>query len=294
MNSAPEKRSNALLNTNLMKISDLVLQLGCSRRTTTEDSMQVRVCKEYTTSVQLEALGSQNERSQKCRRIESTHARWSNAIHRNRLGCDALMTTYEDRSCKAWFEYAEPGLLTNRTIRNFLNSYSQEKWPDAVKLTLLYGIISLRQSMGVAFVPLEKIRQKISRSETAYCVEEKLLPIQEKVQDLKGDVQEILEAFAEDACIPNNRPTPVLASHQDPTTKRLNPKGTSRAFAFRVEGLQRLQMTTMFSRVCVVQRSPRIFIQSGGATVAMHRRKKQSPNLYRSSAKASVYRLCFS
>lgn len=159
-------------------------------------------------------------------KLIEVHVRRSNAIHEDRLICDVLMTTYEDRTCKAWFEYAEPGLLTNRTIRNFLNSYSQEKWPDAVKLTLLYGIVTLRQSMGVAFVPLETIRQKISRSETAYCVEEKLLPIQEKVQDLKGDVQEILEAFAENASFPNNRLNPVPKSNTDPTTKRPKAGGT--------------------------------------------------------------------
>lgn len=160
-------------------------------------------------------------------KLIDVHVRQSNANHSDRLICDVLMTTYEDRTCKAWFEYAEPGLLTNRTIRNFLNSYSQEKWPDVVKLTLLYGIVTLRQSMGVTFVPLEKIRQKISRLETAYCVEEKLLPIQEKVQDLKGDVQQILESFAEDASIPNKRSNRVPESDPDPTGKRPKPRGTS-------------------------------------------------------------------
>ena len=108
------------------------------------------------------------------------------------------MTFYEEnRSYSAWFEYAEPGLLTNRTIRNFLNGYRPESWPDVVKLTLLYGIVTLRKHTGSKgeVVPLEKIRQSVRQLEAAHCVENKLPPIQEKMKDLKGDVQEILEAF---------------------------------------------------------------------------------------------------
>lgn len=107
------------------------------------------------------------------------------------------MTFYEaHRSTQAWFEYAEPGLLTNRTIRNFLSSYKTDSWPDIVKLTLLYGIVTLRKHVGgLEQIPLEKIRTLVRQMEAAHCIEEKLPPIHEKMKDLKGDVQEILEAF---------------------------------------------------------------------------------------------------
>lgn len=44
-----------------------------------------------------------------------------------------------------WFAAASPGLLTNRTIRNYLDGYTQRQWSHVVKLTLLHGIISLQK-----------------------------------------------------------------------------------------------------------------------------------------------------
>ena len=108
------------------------------------------------------------------------------------------MTFYDENThCRMWFEYAERGLLTNRTIRNFLTGYKTESWPSVVKLTLLYGIASLKSSGIGEPIPLDRLRRTVRQAETARCVEAKLPAIQESMRDLKDDVEEILEAVEE-------------------------------------------------------------------------------------------------
>ena len=134
------------------------------------------------------------------------------------------MAFYEDqRLTRAWFEYAEPGLLTNRTIRNFLSGYKSDAWPDVVKLTLLYGIVTLRKTVGDSQrIPAERIRQPVRQMEAAHCLEEKLPPIHEKMKDLKGDVQEILEAFDQPPSLKST--STCEAQNENEKPKALQPK----------------------------------------------------------------------
>lgn len=90
----------------------------------------------------------------------------------------------------SWFEQAEPGLLTNPTIRAFISPYTQEQWPDVVKLTLLHGILCLRKEFGFQQLTIPELKGVVERGHYA-------LSIEDSVPALKKDLDSITAKVAE-------------------------------------------------------------------------------------------------
>ncbi|KIZ02517.1 hypothetical protein MNEG_5445, partial [Monoraphidium neglectum] len=90
-----------------------------------------------------------------------------------------------DRGRVAWFEDAAPGLLTNRTIRAFLEQYSQHLWPDVVKLMLIHGIVSVQAQFPGQSLSPQQLRTVVEQGAASAVVERTLPRLQRQVLDLQ-------------------------------------------------------------------------------------------------------------
>ncbi|GMH36066.1 hypothetical protein BSKO_03934 [Bryopsis sp. KO-2023] len=110
-----------------------------------------------------------------------------------------------DTKC-GWFDHAVPGLLTNRTIRNFLTSYREDSWPEVVKLTLLYGVQTLQQQFGHQRVSLERIREEVRQGVVANTVQESIPEIADQVERLRENLAQVLGELSTSESIDEFRP----------------------------------------------------------------------------------------
>lgn len=103
-----------------------------------------------------------------------------------------------DRTYAAWFEYAEPGLITNRTIRNFLGAYNSNLWPQLVKMTLIYGIKCLEKKIENGeqnHMSLEEIKTEVRNLEISEKINHYLPDLKKSMNSLRNDIDEILDIF---------------------------------------------------------------------------------------------------
>lgn len=102
-----------------------------------------------------------------------------------------------------WFADAAPGLLTNRTIRNYLDTYTQQQWPHVVKLTLLHGILSLSKQYSGQQLTVAQLREVVEKGATSAAVERSIPTLQRQIlglqqqlegvyDELEGQVSELL------------------------------------------------------------------------------------------------------
>ncbi|GAQ79530.1 hypothetical protein KFL_000320290 [Klebsormidium nitens] len=87
-----------------------------------------------------------------------------------------------------WFQLVDPGLLTNKTIRQYLLAYNAEQWPEVVKLTLLYGILSLQKQYGSQALAVQDLRDIIGQNKVAAAVEQSIPGIEKQLADLRAEV----------------------------------------------------------------------------------------------------------
>ena len=98
----------------------------------------------------------------------------------------------------AWYEAAKPALYVNRTLREWLQTYSESQRPEAVKLALIYGIVCLHKSFPNKVLSIEELRQATENGHHAVKLSEQLPALKEDMADiqqmLKGFDQELLSA----------------------------------------------------------------------------------------------------
>lgn len=112
-----------------------------------------------------------------------------------------MLDTGVSGSRQSWYSDCQPGLLSNRVLRQYLGTFSEASWPEVVKHTAVYGALSLQQTQGKAQFSLEDIRAAIAQ-----------LSVQQAVQDsvpgLQAQVHALGERLAEiSGCLPASAST---------------------------------------------------------------------------------------
>ena len=121
-----------------------------------------------------------------------------------------------------WFEAASPGLLTNRTARNFLMSYTEAQYAEVVKLLTIQGICSLAQTHGPRVLPLAELREAVAHAQAALTLEEHIPEVAGKL----ATVQAELEAMQADLLEP--RGPAAEARAKEATAAACDPAGPRR------------------------------------------------------------------
>lgn len=93
----------------------------------------------------------------------------------------------------AWYEAAKPALFTNKTIREWLSTYSEAQRPDAVKLVLLHGILCLRKSFGLKILTVQELADITEHGYHAVTLAEGLPALKQEVIQ----IQEVLGDFSQ-------------------------------------------------------------------------------------------------
>ena len=93
----------------------------------------------------------------------------------------------------AWYEAAKPALFTNKTIREWLSTYSEAQRPDAVKLALLHGILCLRKSFGSKTLLVQELADVTEQGYHAVTLTESLPALKQEVTQ----IQEVLGGFSQ-------------------------------------------------------------------------------------------------
>ena len=100
---------------------------------------------------------------------------------------------FRETALNAWYEAAKPALFLNKTLREWLQLYSEPQRPEAVKLALIHGIICLRKSFGQKALSIQELKQATENGHHAVTLSEEL-PM------LKNDlahIQHMLSGFEE-------------------------------------------------------------------------------------------------
>ncbi|KAK3258581.1 hypothetical protein CYMTET_32379 [Cymbomonas tetramitiformis] len=84
-----------------------------------------------------------------------------------------------------WFRQTDGALLNNKIVRDYLKTYNMATWPEAVKLTLLYGIACLRSQYRMRSLSLEELKEVVGQGFIAVTVEQNLPALEQKVDDLR-------------------------------------------------------------------------------------------------------------
>lgn len=92
-----------------------------------------------------------------------------------------------------WFSDVAPSLLTNRTVRNYLNGFSEQSWPHVVKLTLLYGIVSLQQQYPGETFSLQQLKQAVQSAATNLVVQRNVPQLHRQLLNLQTDLDKVFD-----------------------------------------------------------------------------------------------------
>lgn len=151
----------------------------------------------------------------------------------------------------SWWGDASPGLMNNKTIRNFLLQYSHTQHPEVVKLTTLYGILCLQNRKGTQPLSLAEIRKLVKEG----FFNQTLGTTIEGVKSSVNDIQHIIGEFARQVdgqeqaepsrngqkenkpSSPERRNIPVANQAEEPSAGE-RPASLNRS---RAQGAQRLQ-----------------------------------------------------
>lgn len=67
-----------------------------------------------------------------------------------------------DRNEELFFEQVSPSLLRNKALRTYLSSYTAKEWPEALKLTLLYGLLALCKRHPGKQLSVQELREVVA------------------------------------------------------------------------------------------------------------------------------------
>lgn len=102
----------------------------------------------------------------------------------------------EPSSGLTWWSDVSPSLMANRTIRNFLVAYSDVQHPEVVKLTMLYGILSLQAKLGSQPPAIGEIRKMLKEGHLGQTLATKLTSVKDSVNDIQHVLHE-MQDYAE-------------------------------------------------------------------------------------------------
>ena len=102
-----------------------------------------------------------------------------------------LSTIGMSNSGHSWYSDCQPGLLSNKVLRQFLARFSEAVWPEVVKLTAVYGALSLEQVQGKACISVEDIKAAIDTLSVQRAIQDSMPGLQAQVQALSTSLAEI-------------------------------------------------------------------------------------------------------
>ena len=85
----------------------------------------------------------------------------------------------------AWYETAKAALYLNRTLRDWLESYTPPHRPEAARLAMIHGISCLRKSFGNRTFRLEDLRAVIGQGQHAVALQEELPSVHDGVAQIR-------------------------------------------------------------------------------------------------------------
>lgn len=92
-----------------------------------------------------------------------------------------------------WFADVAPSLLTNRTIRNYLAGYSEQSWPQVVKMTILYGIVCLQQQHSGQTLTLQQLKEVAQAAATNAVVQRNVPALQRQILQMQTDLDKVFD-----------------------------------------------------------------------------------------------------
>lgn len=95
-----------------------------------------------------------------------------------------------------WFADCAPSLLTNRMIRRYLDAFSQHVWPEAIKLTLMYGILGLEQQFPQGPLSLAQLQRLVERGGASLVVDRGLPRLQRDILTLQSNLDAVYDRLA--------------------------------------------------------------------------------------------------
>lgn len=121
-----------------------------------------------------------------------------------------------------WFADCAPSLLTNRTIRRYLDAYSEHKWPEVsrtatstllspllssplttvcvcvqvIKLTLIYGVLGLEQQFPGGSPSIAQLRALVEKGGAQLVVERNLPGLQRQILNLQTGLDAVFDRLA--------------------------------------------------------------------------------------------------
>eukprot|EP00873_Tetraselmis_striata_P020266 jgi/Tetstr1/440530/TSEL_028853.t1 len=94
-----------------------------------------------------------------------------------------------------WLEAAEPGLLTNKLVRDFLSRYAPQDWAEVVKLLVIHGITSLHASHGCRLLSLPELKRVVGEGQVADTLKDDMPSIQSALSSLQDKVASLCSGF---------------------------------------------------------------------------------------------------
>lgn len=95
-----------------------------------------------------------------------------------------------------WFAEASPGLLTNRTVRNFISHYSQSQWPEVIKLVLIHGIIALHKQHPGQHLSVKQLKELIEKGGCSLVIERSIPQLQRQILQLQTELDGVFDSLA--------------------------------------------------------------------------------------------------
>lgn len=90
-------------------------------------------------------------------------------------------------------------LQRNRALRNYLKCYPQAEVNEVVKLTLLYGVISLQKRSPGHLFSVDELRLVTSSAASAAAVESSLPELKQQLEELQEQLEEVTEEIYQPA-----------------------------------------------------------------------------------------------
>lgn len=83
--------------------------------------------------------------------------------------------------------------LNNGTIKEYLQRYSPQEWPEVTKLTLIYGIVALQHSCEGRLLSLRELRQAVETSNTTLVVQRNVPQLQRQILQLQSQLDSVFD-----------------------------------------------------------------------------------------------------
>eukprot|EP00798_Chlamydomonas_sp_ICE-L_P023129 gene23129-30330_t len=90
-----------------------------------------------------------------------------------------------------WFEQVTPSLLRNKGIREYLQQQPEKDWPEVLKCTILYGIVTLKKQYPGKILHPSELKSILGSVQVASTVEDAIPDIRNELDKLQGQLVEV-------------------------------------------------------------------------------------------------------